>query len=81
MNLHRIKIRSSHALVLMIIFFSLLTTLLQGTFLPSAIYESFILIGCILTVLGVWLSICFFYKKEKLTEEKVVFAIIFSGRV
>ena len=79
MNLHKIKIRINQALMLMIIFFCLFTTLLQGTFLSSAIPKNIILTGCILTALGVWLSIWYFYKKEKLTEEKVVFAIIFSG--
>lgn len=79
MNLYKIKIPINQALMLMIIFFCLFTTLFQGTFLSSAIPENVILIGGILIALGVWLSIWYFYKKEKLTEEKVVFAIIFSG--
>ena len=79
MNLHKIKIRFNQALMLMIVFFCLFTTLIQGTFLSSAIPANVILIGCSLAALGVWLSIWYFYKKEKLTEEKVVFAIIFSG--
>ena len=79
MNFHKIKIRFDQALMLMIIFFCLITTLLQGTFLSSAIPQNVILIGCTLTALGVWSSIWYSYKKEELTEEKVVFAIIFSG--
>ena len=79
MNLYKIKPRINQALVLMIILFCFFTTLIQGTFLSSAIPENAILIGGILIALGVWISIWYFYKKEKLTEEKVVFAIIFSG--
>lgn len=65
--------------MLMIIILCLSTTFIQGTFLSSAIPENVILTGGILIVLGVWVSIWYFHKKEKLTEEKVVFAIIFSG--
>ena len=79
MNLQKIKISINQAIVLMIIFLCLITTLIQGTFLSAAIPENVILFGCILTVLGVWLFIWYCYKKDKLTEEKVVFAIIFSG--
>lgn len=75
------KISLNQAIVLMVVFFCFLTVLIQGTALSSIADGRIIITGCILIFLFTFLFLFLLRKKDKLTEEKVVFAIIFAGMV
>ena len=63
----------------MIVLLSLFTVLLQGTALSDALSGSTVVSGCIAVCLITVGLLIFFYKNDKLTEDKIVFAIIFAG--
>lgn len=68
-------------IVLTIGFLCLFTVLIQGTALSVVFSRNIILIGTALTFLFTLLLLYFMHKKHKLTEEKIVFAIIFIGMI
>lgn len=69
----------NRAIVMMIIFLSLFTVLLQGTALSDALSGSVVVTGCIVVFLITAGIILYYYQNDKLTEDKIVFAIIFVG--
>lgn len=75
-NLQNKMIRS----ILFIIFaFCLATTLIQGLPALSRLSRNAIWYGCLLLFLIVPFSLFFLHQTGKLTEEKIIYAIIFSG--
>lgn len=68
-------------IVLTIGFLCLCTVLIQGTALFVVFSRDIILIGTVLIVLFTLLFLYFSHKKNKLTEEKIVFAIILIGMI
>lgn len=66
-------------IVLTIVFLSLLTVLLQGTALSDALSGGTVVSACIAVCLITVVLLIFCYKRDKLTEDKVVYAIIFMG--
>ena len=62
-----------------IFFFCLLAVLIQGTPILSVLPENFIWLGCILLFLPIPFSLFILYKKGKLEEKEIVYAIIFTG--
>lgn len=79
MNTHGITL--NQIIVMTISFFCLLTVLIQGTVLSVIFSKNIIIIGTVLLFLFIVLFLYFSYKKSKLTEEKIVFAIIFTGMI
>ena len=79
MNARRLTL--NQAIVLTIVFLCLITVLLQGTALSSGISGSVVMTGCIMIFLCTVLILFFLYRKNKLKEEVMVFAIIFTGMV
>ena len=77
MKAHKLSINMK--IVLTIVFLSLITVLLQGTALSDALSGSIVVSGCIAVCLITVVFLLFFYKKQNLTEDKIVFAIIFVG--
>lgn len=75
------KITFNQAVVLTIVFLCLLTVLIQGTALSSVLSGSVVIIICILIFLITVLFLFFLHKKNKLREEHMVFAIIFTGMI
>lgn len=75
------KISFNKAIVLTIFLLCLITVLIQGTALSSMLSDQAILIGCILIIIVTILCLCFFHRNDKLTEEKIIFAIIFMGMI
>lgn len=79
MNTHRITF--NRIIILTIGFLCLFTVLIQGTALSVVFSRNIILIGTVLIFLFTLLLLYCSYKKNKLTEEKIVFAIIFIGMI
>lgn len=73
------RLSLNQAIVLTIVFLSLFTVLLQGTALSDALSGSVVVFGCIAVFLITVGLLLFFCQKDKLTEDKIVFAIIFTG--
>ena len=75
------KIDLSRAVLIMLFILCLLVTIVQGTSLSSIISRNTIMFCSILPIvvlvaMFIWLYI---FDKDKITEDKVVFAIIFSA--
>lgn len=75
------KISFNRAVILTIISLCLITILIQGTILSSVLSGKVILFGCILVFLTTLAYLTFLHKKNRLTEEKIVLAIIFTGMI
>lgn len=83
-NLHfmkSFKMDLSRAVLLMLVVLCLLVTIVQGTALSSIISRNAVIFCSVLpivvlAVMFIWLYI---FDKDKITEDKVVFAIIFSA--
>lgn len=76
-----LKIDLSRAVILMLVVLCLLVTIIQGTSLSSIISRNTIMFCSILpivvlVIMFIWLYI---FDRDKITEDKVVFAIIFSA--
>lgn len=71
----------NQAIVLTIVFLCLITVLFQGTALSSGLSGSVVITGGILIFLFTVLILFLLFKKNKLKEETVVFAIIFAGMI
>lgn len=69
----------NQAIVLTIVFLSLLTVLFQGTALSDAFSGRIVVSGCIAVFLITVGLLLLLYRNDKLTEDKIVFAIIFTG--
>ena len=79
MNIRRITL--NRIIVLTIGFLCLLTVLIQGTALSVVFSRNIILFVTVLIIFFTLLFLYLSYKKSKLTEEKIVFAIIFIGMI
>lgn len=79
MNIRKISLNK--VIVLTIVFLCLVTVLIQGTALISMLSDKAILIGSILIFIATILCLYFLHRNDKLTEEKMVFAIIFMGMI
>lgn len=79
MGTRRIKIYRD--ILLTLIFLSLLAAFIQGGPFAPVLSRNLIITGCILPIVLIFvlLLLTYIFRKERLTEEKVVFAIIFSG--
>lgn len=75
------KISLNKGIVLTIIFLCLVTVLIQGTTLAFILSDKLILIGSILIFTATLFRLYFLHRSGKLTEEKIVFAIIFLGMI
>lgn len=73
------KITFNQIIILTIVILCFCTVFIQGTVLSSILSDKVILTGCILTFVIMSLYLFFSHKKNNLTEEKIVFAIIFTG--
>lgn len=85
------KISFSSAVLIMIVFLCLLTTIIQGSVLSYAFSRNIKIAICVIPIAFAWLTVLVSYVSEKkkhmgaelattkLTEEKIVFAIIFSA--
>lgn len=65
----------------MLILLCIITTIIQGSSLSSVLSRDAIMIGSVIPIIFVWIAVLATYMsgKDKLTEEKMVFAIIFSA--
>ena len=75
------KLSLNMKIVLMIVFLSLFTVLLQGTALSGVLSGSVVISGCIAVFLVTVGILLFYDHNDKLTEDKIVFAIIFAGMI
>ena len=73
------KLSLNMKIVLTIVFLSLFTVFLQGTALSDALSGGAVVSGCIAVCLITVVFLIFFYKHDRLTEDKIVFVIIFVG--
>ena len=71
----------NQAIVMTIVFLCLITVLLQGTALSSGLSGSVVITGGILIFLFTLLILFLLFKRNKLKEETMVLAIIFTGMV
>ena len=76
-----LKINLSVSVVLMLTALCFITMVIQGNVLPLTFSRNVIIYGCTFIILIVWLILILLHSlgKVKLTEEKAVFAIIFSA--
>lgn len=73
------KISLNRAVMIMVVLICVLTTLIQGTALSSAVSEKAILAVCALLFLSALIYLWHLRRRGKLTEDILVFAIIFAG--
>lgn len=69
----------NQAIVLTVIFLSLFTVLLQGTALSDMLTGGVVIFGYTAVLIAIAGVLLFFYKKDKLSEDKIVFTIILAG--